>query len=54
MSNIAKRGFASMDVVKRKEIQSKGGKSTSSKINHMADIGRKGGIASGKIRRVKS
>lgn len=45
----SKRGFASMNSVKQKEIASKGGKAVSSNIKHMSEIGRKGGVASRKV-----
>lgn len=52
-SGIANRGFASMTKEKHKEIASKGGKKVSSNSEHMAEIGRKGGEASGQLRRQK-
>lgn len=39
----SKRGFASMDPNKRREIARKGGLSVSRNKEHMASIGRKGG-----------
>jgi general stress protein YciG len=44
------KGFASMSPEKRKEIARKGGLTISQNKQHMSDIGRKGGEASGKIR----
>ncbi|MCD6062749.1 MAG: hypothetical protein K0R82_660 [Flavipsychrobacter sp.] len=45
------RGFASMDPKKQREIASKGGQAVSGNREHMAQIGRKGGEASGESRR---
>ena len=42
-----KRGFASMDPSKQREISRKGGLAVSQNREHMAEIGRKGGEASG-------
>lgn len=50
-SKFAKRGFASMDENKLKEIARKGGQSVSQNREYMAEIGRRGGIASGKQRK---
>ena len=47
------KGFASMDVEKRKAAASIGGKITSAKPGHMAVIGRAGGIKSGISRKNK-
>jgi general stress protein YciG len=48
-SNKSKRGFASMEVEKRRRIARLGGKSHS--VEHMREIGRRGGIASGHKRK---
>ncbi|WP_276133062.1 KGG domain-containing protein [Polluticoccus soli] len=50
----SKRGFASMDLEKRREIASKGGRAVSSNNEHMVEIGRRGGAASGETRRRKA
>ena len=47
----SKRGFASMDPEKQRQIASKGGREVSTNRNHMVKIGRKGGEASGESRR---
>ena len=39
----SRKGFASMDPEKRREIARKGGKAVSQDREHMAEIGRKGG-----------
>jgi len=39
-------GFASMDQQRQKAIASKGGRAISQNRQHMAEIGRKGGLAS--------
>ncbi|HEY0678757.1 MAG TPA: KGG domain-containing protein [Chitinophagaceae bacterium] len=41
------RGFASMDPEQQREIARKGGAAVSENREHMANIGRKGGEASG-------
>lgn len=51
LSKTAKRGFASMDRAKQREIASKGGKAVSNNHEHMSEIGRRGGEASGETRR---
>lgn len=43
MAEKKKKGFATMDPEKQREIARKGGKTVSSNSQHMADIGRKGG-----------
>ena len=43
----SERGFASMDPDKQREIASKGGEAVSQDRQHMAEIGREGGKASG-------
>lgn len=48
-----KQGFASMDRNKQQKIASSGGKAVSSNSEHMAAIGRKGGLRSGAVRRLK-
>jgi general stress protein YciG len=50
MSTKSKRGFASMDPEKQREIARKGGLSVSRNHEFMAMIGRKGGKVSGKVR----
>lgn len=47
---VSDRGFASMDPSKQKRIAKKGGKTISADKEYMAKIGRKGGLASGKVR----
>ena len=39
----SRRGFASMDAEKQREIARKGGEAVSEDREHMAEIGRKGG-----------
>lgn len=46
----ANRGFASMDPEKQREIARKGGATVSQNRQHMAEIGKKGGEASGMSR----
>lgn len=46
----ANRGFASMDPERQREIARKGGATVSQNREHMAQIGRKGGEASGTSR----
>lgn len=46
----ANRGFASMDPARQREIARKGGATVSQNREHMAQIGRKGGEASGTSR----
>ncbi|HYF30467.1 MAG TPA: KGG domain-containing protein [Chitinophagaceae bacterium] len=41
------RGFASMDPERQRQIARKGGEAVSGNRQHMAEIGRKGGEASG-------
>ena len=41
--NTRNRGFASMDLLKRREIARKGGQAVSRDRDHMAAIGRRGG-----------
>jgi uncharacterized protein len=43
----SERGFAAMDDEEQRRIASKGGEAVSSDPEHMAEIGRKGGEASG-------
>lgn len=50
-SKTSNRGFASMDPQKQREIASKGGQAVSGNREHMAEIGRRGGEASGESRR---
>ncbi|WP_276131790.1 KGG domain-containing protein [Polluticoccus soli] len=50
-SKTSNRGFASMDPQKQREIASKGGHAVSGNREHMAEIGRRGGEASGESRR---
>lgn len=50
----SKRGFASVDPAIMQAAARKGGIAVSRDRNHMAEIGRMGGIASGKIRRAKN
>jgi general stress protein YciG len=50
-SRTSKRGFASMDPEKQRQIASKGGRAVSENRNHMVQIGKKGGEASGESRR---
>jgi len=50
----ANRGFASMDPVRQREIARKGGATVSQNREHMAEIGRKGGEASGNSRSNKA
>lgn len=45
MADKDKRGFASMDDNKQREIARKGGETVSQNREHMAAIGRKGGEA---------
>jgi uncharacterized protein len=44
---IANRGFASMDPERQREIARKGGATVSQNRAHMAEIGKRGGEASG-------
>ncbi len=53
MNEKGKRGFASMDPEKRREIARKGGNTISQNSQHMSDIGRRGGEASGRSRQSK-
>jgi uncharacterized protein len=53
-SRTSERGFASMDKDVQKSIASKGGKAVSRNREHMAEIGRKGGEASGERRKKKA
>ncbi len=53
-SNNKRKGFASMSPEMRREIARKGGLATSANSAHMAEIGRKGGEASGRNRRTTS
>lgn len=53
-SRTSNRGFASMDRQKQREIASKGGHAVSGNREHMAEIGRRGGEASGESRRNQS
>ena len=46
----SKRGFASLDPEKQKEIARKGGLAVSQNREYMAEIGRKGGTISGRKR----
>jgi uncharacterized protein len=46
----ANRGFASMDPERQREIARKGGATVSQNREHMAQIGRRGGEASGHSR----
>lgn len=41
-----RRGFAAMNSEQQREIARKGGKVVSANRDHMAEIGRKGGVAS--------
>jgi general stress protein YciG len=50
-SNVANRGFASMDSEQQRAIARKGGNAVSRNREHMAEIGRKGGNASGTARK---
>ena len=52
--NTKNRGFASMDSKDVKRIASLGGKAVSQNSAYMAEIGRKGGEASGRNRRNKA
>ena len=45
------RGFAALDPEERRRIAEKGGESVSKDREHMSEIGRKGGEASGEKRR---
>jgi general stress protein YciG len=45
------RGFAAMDPEERRRIAEKGGETVSKDREHMSEIGRKGGEASGEKRR---
>jgi general stress protein YciG len=45
------RGFAAMDAEERRRIAEKGGETVSKDREHMSEIGRKGGEASGEKRR---
>lgn len=47
------RGFASMNPEMQRAIAKKGGEAVSENRNHMAEIGAKGGRASGKSRSKK-
>lgn len=49
--NNKNKGFASMSSEARKDIARRGGKTHSKK--HMSEIGRKGGLASGEVRKKK-
>lgn len=50
----ANRGFASMDPERQREIARKGGATVSRNRAHMAEIGRKGGEASGLSRSARA
>ena len=43
----SRRGFAGMDAEKRRLIARKGGQAVSRNRQHMSEIGRRGGVASG-------
>ena len=43
----SRRGFAGMDAEKRRVIARKGGQAVSRNRQHMSEIGRRGGVASG-------
>ena len=45
------RGFAGLDAEERRRIAEKGGETVSKDREHMSEIGRKGGEASGEKRR---
>lgn len=51
---IKDRGFASMSPKKQKKIAQKGGKVISQDRKYMATIGRKGGLASARVRTKKA
>ncbi len=60
MANTSKRGFASMDQAKQREIASKGGKAAHEKgtahqwsSDEARNAGRKGGLASHRARRMR-
>lgn len=48
----SRRGFAGMDAEKRRVIARKGGQAVSRNRQHMSEIGRRGGVASGGSSRV--
>ena len=50
MKTVKRQGFASLDPIVQKEIARKGGLKLSANRAHMAEIGRRGGLASHRSR----